>query len=370
MISTYTPTVGSVEMKWPDQDRLTPGPEYPVMSEFIVSIWPLAGSPKDLQRYRGLETFQLRAVPRGEYELIEVRDTYTWQYDWRSRSESEGVRMMHVPVSALKRAESLVRHWTSLHLANGGSPGIAVVPSGVRIPDLEGKKHTDPGFEDFAALLKRLADQQTVCFRGLVAQANDLETKGKATEIQELHRSAAYWLMGDAAKALKWYKAITQDVLKEKKCVGCGEAINMEATRCKHCSLDLIEWYKRYDPNFVSGVDVAVQQYLLGRQRVNTTIAEMPSPFEIKPKASEPKEDMVGEAPEPVHEFQPSEPAPDYSATGGPLPQLNAKGELIESTVRTAQTKWAVQQARKYQGTSASHWLVKLAKGEITDIRE
>ena len=308
---------------------------HPVRSVFIASICPLELPPRQLQRYVGFENFSIKSMKRGEWEVIEVRETYNWIPNPSAVSETETVmRLSMVSVPAIVRAESLVNIWRNISMSTiyGGSIGIKMIPVGMKFPvEEKGELISDDEFEGFRKFLDELSKEQAACFRGLMQQANDYAGKGRASEIQPFHFAAAEWMLGDNAKSLSWYKIRNQEVLKLKRCVACNEEIDVSALRCKHCSQDLIKWYTEYnvDPENDLAVASMIEKIKSRTKGAVTSISELP--------------------------------LPDYGNTR--KPRINAKGEPIISRFYPGERKAAVKLASA-NGISLNEALLKIARDE------
>ena len=294
----------------------------------IVSIFPQKTTIKQLACAKGFERFQIQAAERGSYQVIEVSDTYQWIRDLRGMGEggklTPGMEAVFTP--ALARAESLIIEWTHNTLAAFGKPGIAIVPDHVEIPG-PGQSPNDPGFEEFNALLSSLVEVQQTCFQSLITDANDRYHRGDAKNIQDIHRKAADWMYGEAAKSLPWFRKDTFNQMK--KCIGCAMEIKKEALRCQHCSLDLIDYYTKYSLD-ASGDPVLA-----------ATIAK------INEKAPVTPDTMLRELEKPKFE----------------LPRIGENGEPLLSRFSKTEKDWALSMATKKGGTYQKY-LKQLAEEE------
>ncbi len=319
-------------------------PEAQVRARYIVSIYPLPLPVKLLQRWVGFEPFKL--VPpkdRNSYTILEVRNTYNWIPDPSGSTETDPTaKLREVPVPESIRADSLVNYWRNISLvsAYGGQIGIAVLPLNMKFPG-EDEFLEETQFEPFRAFLKELAASQQQCFRGLMQQANDYASKGRAGEIQPYHFAAAEWVMGGQANSIVWYKTRNQEVLKLKKCVGCQKDIDAAALRCEHCSLDIIGWYQQYGIEPDDDVAVAVMLEKIIAKTVNA------------PKTR-------------VQEL----PVPDFTEVRAPRTNLlDSEGKPNLSKFTKLEKDWAMKQSTRLGGTLYKY-LKELADNELNNVVE
>lgn len=307
----------------------------PINTIKIVSIYPMKTTVKQLACEKGFEKFFIPPAPRGSFEIIEISDTYQWIRDLRQMGEggrsTPGMEAVFTPAHA--RAESLIVEWTNNTLAAFGKPGIGIVPYGVEVPGI-GQSPNDPGFEQFKALLNQLTETQTLCFQSLITDGNDRYHKGDAKNIQDIHRKAAEWMYGDAAKSLPWFRKDTFNEMK--KCIGCAQEIKKEALRCQHCSLDIVDYYMKYDMDSSGDpvVDAQIKRIKANKPMTADTVLAALS----KPEFNEPR-------------------APRTNL-------LNDKGEPIQANFSKTEKDWALKMSTK-NGKPYMHYLKELATNEL-----
>lgn len=171
----------------------------------------------------------IEAAPRDGYRVLAVFDALQPQIGWSPDGPKENTMTPgHIPVEVV--ANDLVNTWASQTIASkdGYKPGIGII---------RGETPTE-------AELTHLREQQRAFFEYLVQDANDKHLRGETKNITNIHRFAAFWLLGDAAQQLPWYPKMEQRSVKD--CPRCAKQILEAALGCEHCSLDLIDWYTKY----------------------------------------------------------------------------------------------------------------------------
>ncbi len=320
---------------------MQPQRQIPINTVKIVSIFPQKTTVKEMACARGFERFFIPPAARGSYQIIEVADTMQWIRDLRGMGDggklTPGMEAVFTP--AMARAESLIIEWTNNTLAAFGTPGIGIVPPGCPIPG-EGERPTDPGFEEFNGLLNRLYETQTVCFQSLITDGNDRHHRGDGKNIQDIHRKAAEWMYGDAAKALPWFRKDTFNEMK--KCIGCAQEIKKEALRCQHCSLDIVDYYMKYEMGSAGDPVVDAQITRIKSSRPMTAATS------LNPLG---KPDFAAEEPKPRTNL------------------LDRDGNVNLSKFRRSERDWAMAESRRLGG-SIQKFLKEIALVELERAKE
>ena len=187
-----------------------------------MSVFPL---PQYAQRrHDGIREYVLPAAPRDSFSSLVIHGAVDLGIDYGPEPPQMLVRP--IPVDVI--VEDLVRVWTTNQLSatDAEGPGIGHI------------KSPAPTDDELAVLRAR----QETYFRRLVYEADGKASSGKVGDISDLHRKAAEWLGVEANR--DWVKPIVR--LESKRCVGCGESILMNALRCKHCQLDILDWALKY----------------------------------------------------------------------------------------------------------------------------
>lgn len=200
------------------------GRQYIPNNVTICSIWPSDLSSWKLHAGQ-LKQYFIPSVPKGKYAVLKVYDTYTMTRNTSVESDGpEGYQPS--PIFCVGVAENLLKEWAedAPGNASGSRPGISII---------QGEKPTQSELDAMWA-------RQTEYFRWLVKRADDYWIQGKREYISDDHRRALRWL---GSEDRQWFQEIAE-VLK-KRCPACAEEINSEATKCKHCQEDLVEWYKK-----------------------------------------------------------------------------------------------------------------------------
>ena len=201
----------------------------------------------------GFSTYVLEAAPRGGVSTLIVEDTGQLIMNWEARE------LRLAPITAKQAADSLITEWTVTGLGNKfGRPGIWICAG------------SEPSAEEIA-LNHTLQEDY---FRGLVQNGNDLHAQGKSTDISDIHRRAAQWLLSTGAQALPWYPKTS--FLQLKNCVACGEEILANALMCKVCQTNLMEFYLKYGLDITK--DPAVANAIAASNLVNKNKAAEPMP--------------------------------------------------------------------------------------------
>ena len=204
------------------------------------------------------QRYALPAVPKGQFALLRVYDTYTLTRDLSYAAAAEpgdpnnGERQQNAPVSCHGVADDLVRAWAldAPGNASGARPGIGILNAD----------------EPTQAELDYLWEQQTTYFRWLVMVADDYWITGRREYITDDHRRALRWL---GSEDRDWYKKIAS--IQFKQCPACGEQINVQALRCKHCSVELLKFYNGMgvkDSDITADLDYAIWAFLQKRKDI------------------------------------------------------------------------------------------------------
>jgi hypothetical protein len=206
----------------------------------ICSVYPVERRAE--RRHKRHTTYILPAAPRDSYSICRVFDTVELTTMWSEDGTSEN-RIMMSPIPVDVVANDLVYTWSGQTIAAqaGHGPGIGIIAAEL------------PTDEELA----KLREKQRQFFEWLVQDANDKHLTGRQKDITGTHRSAAYWLRGEAAQQLPWYPKEEHRAVKD--CPRCARQILKNALGCEHCSLDLIDWYTKY-PNLEP--DPHVSQFL------------------------------------------------------------------------------------------------------------
>ncbi len=200
--------------------------------------------------------YRLPAVPKGNYALLKVYDTYTLTRDLSAAAgagddvnDPHAHDMQRSPVHCSGVAGDLVRQWAqdAPGNASGAKPGIAVIEGDVPT-QLE---------------LDQLTETQTAYFRWLVMKADESWITGKRENITNDHRRALRWL---GSEDRDWYRKI--ETVLFKRCPQCAEQINFEALGCKHCQANLLKFYRDAgykDAEITDDIDEAVARFYRAR---------------------------------------------------------------------------------------------------------
>lgn len=229
-------------------------------SRHIISIYPGYPGADSLSHEiavgRGFHRFVLPEAPRGEWRSLRIDNSFQWQKDFSQVGEggSDSPGMIQVIQPATIVANALVAMFAA---TQHGSLGVAVLPEDIPLPE---RGSESPAFKSF---FERLTVSQTAVFRALISEANDFKQKGKENNINDRHRMAADWIYGTGAKQLAWFEKAEFQALKP--CPGCREEIVVAALHCKHCTLDLVEYYTNRGV-ILPGEDPAVERELKIRE--------------------------------------------------------------------------------------------------------
>jgi len=180
------------------------------------------------RKHNGRTIYSLPAAPRGGYRCLVVYDTQQWGMRWAESGEHEqGPR----PVPGIVVADDLVRVWARSTIAApaGYQLGIGIIAG------------EEPTEKELALLL----EQTRACGEWLISDGHDKMAKGERNNITNIHRLFAEWMYGSGAQRIPWYQRM--DLADVKACVACAETIDANALRCKHCSTDLPDFYKKYN---------------------------------------------------------------------------------------------------------------------------
>lgn len=157
------------------------------------------------------------------YVLINVSETYTITRDWTQDNE---VQVPH-PISAKALANDMRQCWaTAGYLMSGEvGPGIMLIA----------------GDEPTQEEIDKVTANQRIYFERLVVDAKAKEAQGNRKDITDAHRMAGRWFGMDE----EWIPRMTERKMKD--CRACGEKILAKALRCKHCNVDLLEFYRKHN---------------------------------------------------------------------------------------------------------------------------
>jgi len=208
----------------------------------IVSVFPVEYR-KEMQVEQGFKTYVIPAADRDNWTYCDVENAFIWVPDFGETALTENrgrAPMRQEFVSAVDRAAALVKYWAGEGVlagaAGGGRPGIAALPPG----------QTEPSAE-FLAELRKVQDLYADAY---IKHGNDMHTQGKHMAITTQHHRLAAWKMGSAAGRLPWYPM--KEFQELKRCIACSEEIPYMAARCKHCQVDLMDYYRKHGLDFDS----------------------------------------------------------------------------------------------------------------------
>jgi hypothetical protein len=227
------------------------GRSYTPNFRVLMSIFP-----DEVQYHRNhggrRKRYHIPAVEKGKYALLPVYDTFTIIRDTTVNSDKDNQALRPVYCDGI--AADLLRVWTqdAPGNASGSAPGIMM---------LAGDKPTQ-------AELDYLVERQTAYFRWLVRAADEYHIKGDGRFITEDHRRALRWL---GSEDRQWYRQINTVMLK--RCVACAEEINDMATVCKHCSTNLVKFWRESGVEPTAEEDRGVFEFMRRQKERNAAVA-------------------------------------------------------------------------------------------------
>jgi len=186
-------------------------------------------------------------APRDGYVKIPI---FNAVYNSMIMTSIEHGDQLHVPQfqSARFIANSVLNIMTgpsAMLIGQNGKPGIGLLPDGVE-EFYPGTTDTTP---EFNAFINSLRGEQSAMFNSWVQEAEGHYRAGQPEKITDRHYLAAKWLYKDGIQEVPWYKIGHAEYKETKACRGCGKNIMQKATRCEHCSCDLVAWYVDYGMN-------------------------------------------------------------------------------------------------------------------------
>lgn len=144
------------------------------------------------------------------YSILRVCDTYEFIL-W-----AESQQNMAMPISAAQIADSLIGEWNKV--TSSGMMGRMGID--IRHPEIPVEKQ-----------LLQLREWQTRFANEKIAEANGLIARGHHNAVNQVHVKMAEWL--GVAGNLPW--ANSPSLKSLKLCPSCGEQIDANALKCKHC---------------------------------------------------------------------------------------------------------------------------------------
>lgn len=199
------------------------------MGEFIAghiticSIYPLkvgpVSRPYHKARTGGMTTFEIEAVPHGEFRTLPVYDCWQAERNYFEPSNSASHKVL-TPIFANDIAADLVNCWTNgiLTTANSaGRPGVAIIAE------------DQPNRAELASLKSTQSDFLTSLFNDgqRLAQAKDWRN------ITGLHRLAAKWLGKADNSEGGWATGINPEEFED--CPACGSRVKAGVSICAAC---------------------------------------------------------------------------------------------------------------------------------------
>lgn len=206
----------------------------------IISIAPVRFEAR-MQVTRGFRDYVLEPAKRGKWTFLDIQAEMLHLADFH---EDRRVDDKPVYEDPRQRAQKLVSMWGYAGFGEKltGRYGVAVLPPGELEPSPQ--------------LLEHLTREQEALANSLQVDALDKVENGQGRQILDrTHRAMVEWLLGNAATELSWFGR--RDFAEQKSCPGCMKKINMAATRCEGCGVDLIEWHAKYDPECADDPAVA-----------------------------------------------------------------------------------------------------------------
>lgn len=199
----------------------------------ICSIWP---EPLESQPFThggsGIKRYRIPPGSPEKPQYLLLQNTY----DLIIQQEGIGEKGHRAaPIMASQIAHDIIMHWTGDHPGNQrGKKGVGVI---------RGVRTVAGGIEATPDEILNLVTQQKAFLSFLVERADEWFDNGKREKIGKEHRKALKMLGLDETQHL-WVRS---KVNQYNQAPCCAERVLTEATVCRHCHTNLINWFIEED---------------------------------------------------------------------------------------------------------------------------